>query len=121
MQKDSRQDVVSVYSTDKGRICPGCGEAVGACTCGKKQAPAGKNGTVYISRQTKGRKGKGVSLVSGVPLAPVGLADLAKKLKQKCGSGGTVKDGIIEIQGDHRQALKAELERLGYSVKLSGG
>ncbi len=121
MRKKSRQDVVAVYSTDQGRICPDCGQAVTACTCGKQQAPVEKKRTVYIARQTKGRKGKGVSLVTGVPLEPAALAGLAQKLKQKCGSGGTVKDGVIEIQGDHRQVLKAELEKLGYSVKLSGG
>ena len=74
-----------------------------------------------IGRQTKGRKGAGVSLVTGVPLDDKDLKKLAKQLKQKCGTGGTVKSGTIEIQGDHRDVLKQELSKLGYTVKLSGG
>ncbi len=79
------------------------------------------DGIVRISRQTKGRKGAGVSLVTGVPLDDKNLKNLAKQLKQKCGTGGTIKSGIIEIQGDHRDLLKQELLKLGYTVKLSGG
>jgi len=78
------------------------------------------DGIVRISRQTKGRKGAGVSLVTGVPLDGKELKNLAKKLKQKCGTGGTIKSGIIEIQGDHRDTLKQELTKLGYTVKLAG-
>lgn len=74
-----------------------------------------------VGRETKGRKGKGVTLVSGLPLDGANLQILAKQLKQRCGSGGTVKDGIIEIQGDHRELLIAELTRQGYKVKQSGG
>ena len=72
-------------------------------------------------RETKGRKGKGVSLITGVPLNDNDLRTLAKQLKQKCGSGGTVKNGVIEIQGDHRDTLMAELKKKGYTVKKSGG
>ncbi len=74
-----------------------------------------------IRRETKGRKGKGVTNVSGVNLADAELKTLAKLLKQTCSTGGTVKDGVIEIQGDHRQILKTELEKRGHQVKLAGG
>ena len=79
------------------------------------------DGVVRVSRQTKGRKGKGVTLISGVPLSGDELKVLARTLKQKCGSGGTVKDGIIEIQGDHREMLVAELSKNKWVVKKSGG
>jgi translation initiation factor 1 len=79
------------------------------------------DGTVRVSRETKGRKGKGVSLVSGVPLGAEALAALAKELKQRCGTGGTVKDGVIEIQGDHRDRLIEELQSRGHRVKRAGG
>lgn len=72
-------------------------------------------------RETKGRKGKGVTLITGVPLDDEGLKQLAKTLKQKCGSGGSIKDGVIEIQGDHRDVLEKELSGLGYKVKRAGG
>jgi len=113
-----------VYSTESGRLCPGCGEALGACCC-NEQAGAERlatlDGVVRIRRETSGRKGKGVTTISGVPLVEKDLKALAKKLKQRCGTGGAVKDGIIEIQGDHRDTLKAALEAEGYKVKLAGG
>jgi translation initiation factor 1 len=80
-----------------------------------------RDGVVRVSRETKGRKGKGVTLISGVPLHPDGLRALAKEFKQTCGSGGTVKEGIIEIQGDHRDFLVDALQKKGYTVKRSGG
>ena len=80
-----------------------------------------KPGVVRVGRETKGRKGKGVTLVTGVPLAAAELAKLGKELKKKCGTGGTVKDGVIEIQGDHRDRLVAELEKRGWTVKRAGG
>jgi translation initiation factor 1 len=99
-----------VYSTDAGRI---------------KETQTAQaietDGIVRIRRETKGRKGKGVTTVSGVGLAEAELKTLAKQLKQKCSTGGTVKDGVIEIQGDHRDKLKVELEKLGHNVKLAGG
>ncbi len=79
------------------------------------------DGIVRLMRETKGRKGKGVTLISGVPMDNEGLKKLTKSLKQKCGSGGSLKNGIIEIQGDHRDVLEKELGRLGYKVKRSGG
>lgn len=111
-----------VYSTRHGRMCPRCGRAESACSCGAKSAtPPPVDGIVRVSRETKGRKGKGVTLITGVPLAGPELADLARELKQRCGTGGTVKDGVIEIQGDHRDLLISELEKRGWKAKKAGG
>ncbi|MBY0459613.1 MAG: hypothetical protein K2V38_20025, partial [Gemmataceae bacterium] len=77
--------------------------------------------TVKLSRETAGRKGKGVTVVSELPFNDDDLKELATKLKNKCGTGGTAKDGRIEIQGDHRDKLAEELEKLGYKVKRAGG
>ncbi len=110
-----------VYSTDQGRLCPACGQPVAGCACNRAKALAKSDGVVRILRQTKGRKGKGVSLITGLPLAQDQLEELATRLKQRCGAGGAVKDGVIEIQGDHREALALELKKLGYVVKLAGG
>ena len=101
-----------VFSTETGRIRPEKKPA--------QSVPKG-DGIVRVGRETKGRKGAGVTVVTGVPLHPEGLKDLAKKLKQKCGTGGTVKDRVIEIQGDHRDLLVAELQTMGYAVKKAGG
>ena len=101
-------------------MCPGCSEPVDQCKCGKKQAAAG-SGNVRVGRETKGRKGAGVTVVTGLGLPAGELAALASQLKKRCGSGGTVKDGVIEIQGDHRDLLVEELGRLGYVVRRSGG
>ncbi|MHC1788364.1 translation initiation factor Sui1 [Solidesulfovibrio sp.] len=110
-----------VYSTDHGRLCPGCGHPADRCACSRaKSVPTG-DGIVRIARQTKGRKGKGVCLVTGLPLPPEALEALARELKQRCGCGGTVKDGVIEIQGDNRELLAGELGKRGYVVRLAGG
>jgi translation initiation factor 1 len=104
-------DLDIVFSTDKGRIKPE-----------KKPQTAPKgDGIVRVGRETKGRKGKGMTVVTGVPMHPEGLKDLAKTLKQKCGTGGTVKGQSIEIQGDFRDLLVAELQSMGFTVKKSGG
>jgi translation initiation factor 1 len=79
------------------------------------------DGIVRVGREAQGRKGTGVTVISGVPLDEAGLAALARELKQRCGSGGTAKEGVIEIQGDHRERLVTELEGRGYRVKKSGG
>ena len=110
-----------VYSTDLGRFCPSCGKAEQGCTCRTGQERSDGDGIVRISRQTKGRKGSGVSLVNGLSLGDKDLKKLAGTLKKKCGCGGTVKNGIIEIQGDKREVIAEELARLGYKVKLAGG
>ena len=86
----------------------------------KPSAPKG-DGIVRVGRETKGRKGAGVTVITGIPSHPEGLEKLAKQFKQQCGTGGTVKNGVIEIQGDHRDLLVAELQKIGYTVKRSGG
>ena len=107
----SFDDLDIVFSSDKGRIKP---------EKKKPAAPKG-DGIVRVGCETKGRKGAGMTIITGVPLHPEGLKDLAKKLKQKCGVGGALKDENIEIQGDQRELLKGELEKMGYTVKISGG
>ena len=109
-----------VYSTDTGRTCPGCGHPVKQCCCRKKSRQPGTT-AVRVSRQTKGRKGGTVCLITGVDLGDAELKKLAKQLKKKCGSGGTVKNGVIEIQGDHRGFLVDALIKLGFKAKPAGG
>ena len=109
-----------VYSTDAGRMCPACRMAVAACVCAQaRSAPAG-DGIVRVSRETKGRAGKGVTLVKGLALDAAALALLGKQLKAACGSGGTVKDGVIEVQGDHCERVIALLQAQGRTVKRAG-
>ena len=110
-----------VYSTELGKVCPKCGNPIKNCICGKHSSGIPNDGIVRIGRETKGRKGSGVSIITGVPLDDKDMKKLAKQLKQKCGTGGTVKSGTIEIQGDHRDILKQELIKLGYTVIQSGG
>jgi translation initiation factor 1 len=110
-----------VYSSDQGRLCPRCGQSLAQCRCAKKQEAPKGSGQVRVGRQTQGRKGKGVTVITGLPLAEAELLALARELKQRCGTGGTVKDGAIEIQGDHRDALVEELTRRGFAAKRSGG
>ncbi|MDB5897078.1 MAG: yciH [Ramlibacter sp.] len=109
-----------VYSTDFGRACPGCGKPMGQCICRQARAPAG-DGIVRVQRETKGRGGKAVTVVRGVPVDPAALEKLGKELKASCGTGGTVKDGIIEVQGDHVDKVIASLQGRGYTVKRAGG
>ncbi|PLX72896.1 MAG: stress response translation initiation inhibitor YciH [Desulfuromonas sp.] len=110
-----------VYSSETGRLCPSCNRPQASCTCSQKKSTPADDGVVRVSRSTAGRKGKGVTVITGVPLAGKELKELAKKLKQKCGSGGTVKDGVIEIQGEHRDLLVGELQKKGWNVKRAGG
>ena len=111
-----------VYSTDVGRVCPGCGQPAAQCACKAKVRPAG-DGIVRVSRETAGRKGKGVTVIRGLPLDDTALVLLAKQLKAACGSGGTAKDGVIEIQGDHLDKVMAGLKARpeGWTVKRAGG
>jgi len=102
-------------------MCSKCGNPTAACVCSKKKSLVAGDGIVRIGRETKGRKGKGVTIISGVPLDPSGLLALGKELKRKCGSGGTVKEGVIEIQGDHRELLFEDLQKRGWRIKHSGG
>jgi translation initiation factor 1 len=110
-----------VYSTDGGRLCPQCQRPVADCVCGDSRPAGTGDGIVRLYRETKGRGGRAVTLIKGLPLAGDALKALASQLKKKCGVGGATKGATIEIQGDQRQTLKAELERLGYRVIISGG
>ena len=111
-----------VYSTESGRMCPVCRQPAAACTCkpNAKAVPVG-DGVVRVSRQTKGRGGKSVTLVKGLALDPVALAVLGKQLRTACGSGGTVKDGVIEVQGDHCDLVMETLKKHGHDAKRAGG
>jgi translation initiation factor 1 len=111
-----------VYSTGIGERCPNCQRAARDCVC--KQGTPGKiasDGVVRVSRETQGRKGKGVTVIAGLGLPPDELAALATELKKRCGSGGAVENGRIEIQGDHRDRLVEELARRGWKAKRAGG
>jgi translation initiation factor 1 len=110
-----------VYSTEHGRMCPACGKPVGECVCRQEKTISAGDGIVRLSRETKGRKGKGVTLITGVGLDKQGLQKLAADLKRRCGAGGTVKGDTIEIQGDHRDLLLEELSKRGCTVKRAGG
>ncbi len=110
-----------VYSTDSGRMCPLCRQPVSACQCDTAKARPVTDGIVRVSRETKGRAGKGVTLVKGLDLDEADLVALGKQLKTMCGSGGTVKDGVIEVQGDHCERVVALLLAQGLKVKRAGG
>jgi len=111
-----------VHTSDAGLTCPGCERSKDRCVCTPDEPrPPDGDGVVRVSRETKGRKGKGVTLVTGVPLAGKELKALAKRLKARCSAGGSVKDGVIELQGEHRDTVAAELEGQGYVVKRVGG
>ena len=110
-----------VYSTEHGRMCPGCRKPHAQCVCSRDTAIPASDGTVRVSRETKGRKGKGVTLIKGLALDALLLAQLGKQLKTVCGSGGTVKDGVIEIQGDHCERVIENLKKQGWVVKRAGG
>jgi translation initiation factor 1 len=110
-----------VYSTDPGFAdrCPRCGRR--PCRCPRPQSLPPEKQTVHIWRDRKGRAGKTVTVVRDLQLAPSDMAALAKRLKSVCGTGGSVKDGNIEIQGDHRDRVAAALQALGYHTRLAGG
>ncbi|GAC1471257.1 MAG: translation initiation factor Sui1 [Desulfuromonadaceae bacterium] len=109
----SNSNSTLVYSTETGRVKPG-----GA---GSKPVSQQVDGIVRLRREVKGRGGGTVIVISGIPLSASEIKELAGALKKRCGCGGTVKDGVIEIQGDHRDALSAELQARGFKVKLAGG
>ncbi|KDE39153.1 MAG: translation initiation factor Sui1 [Nitrincola lacisaponensis] len=113
-----------VYSTETGQHCPDCAEPVSQCRCDQladAERIASLDGIVRIRREVAGRKGKGVITITGVPLPEPELKALTKKLKQRCGTGGSLKSGVIEIQGDQRDLIKTLLEAEGFKVKLAGG
>ncbi len=110
-----------VYTTGQGRICARCSEPVAKCLCTQNpRAPRG-DGIARVRREVQGRRGKPVTTIAGLPLPDDELRALAGELKRRCGSGGTVKDRVIEIQGDHRDRVVSELEERGYTVKRAGG
>jgi translation initiation factor 1 len=119
MNRDDKS--ITVYSSERGRICPGCGQPTGKCSCRKQAVLPQGDGTARVSRSTRGRGGKCVSLITGLHLGTDELSKLAKHLKHKCGSGGTVKEGVIEIQGDHREQIVKELTGLCHKARLAGG
>ncbi len=110
-----------VYSTEAGRMCPACRSPVAECVC-KAQATASSkgDGVVRVSRETKGRGGKAVTLVRGLDLDAAALAALGKRLRTACGAGGTVKDGVLEVQGDHCERVIDWLKIEGWTVKRAG-
>jgi translation initiation factor 1 len=110
-----------VYSSESGRACPHCDNPIANCVCQKNPRADRGDGIVRIRREVKGRRGKTVTAISGIPLPEDELRALAGDLKRSCGTGGSAKDGVIEIQGDHRDTLATLLRDRGYTVKLAGG
>lgn len=110
-----------VYSTDSAaaKRCPRCGSY--PCRCPRPKSLPPQEQTASIRREKKGRKGKTVTVIMDLTLTPEDLKALSKELKKKCGSGGAVKNGTIEIQGDHRDKAAAELQKMGYKTKFVGG
>ncbi|AMN47336.1 hypothetical protein ACG33_09555 [Steroidobacter denitrificans] len=123
----SRDDGGIVYSTGIGERCPNCLRARPECVCRKgtpgkgASGKAAADGVVRVSRETQGRKGKGVTVIAGLGLPEPELQLLATELKKHCGCGGSVENGRIEIQGDHRDRLVEDLTRRGWAVKRAGG
>ena len=110
-----------VYSTDAGRMCPVCRQPVASCVCRQAARPANGDGIVRVTRESKGRGGKTVTLVRGLALDDEALAALAKRLRSACGAGGTLKDGVVEVQGDHAERIVQLLQGEGWRVKRAGG
>ncbi len=115
----------TVYSSEQGRLCPHCGLPAKKCQC--RANPRGTvlntegDGIARVGRSSKGRGGKTVTTVTGLPMRADDLASLARDLKRLCGTGGSVKDGVIEIQGDRRDAVMEELARRDIRAKRTGG
>jgi translation initiation factor 1 len=110
-----------VYSTEHGRMCPNCGRPKTQCACRSSTRAFPSDGIVRVRREVKGRAGKTVTTVNGLPLRGAALEALASELKRKCSAGGSVKDGVIVVQGDHRNTVVPILEARGYRVKQAGG
>jgi len=102
-------------------MCPACRRPIAQCTCRSSSAPPPGDGIVRVLRETKGRGGKAVTVVRGVPVEAAALLKLGQDLKAACGTGGTVKDGAIEVQGDHVEKVMALLQQRGFQVKRAGG
>lgn len=113
-----------VYSTDSGRMCPTCRLPAADCQCkaqAKAQALPKGDGVVRVSRDSKGRGGKTMTVVRGLSLDAEALATLGKRLRTACGAGGTAKEGVLEVQGDHVERVIAWLQQEGWTVKRAGG
>lgn len=110
-----------VYSTGSGRMCPVCRKAIAQCTCPTSAPAAPGDGIVRISREKKGRGGRVVTVVRGLTADALTLETMARQLKAACGSGGAVKDGAVEVQGDHRDKIATLLIGQGLKVKQAGG
>jgi len=111
-----------VYSTDGGRMCPTCRQPLSACNCAAAANSVLRgDGAVRVSRESKGRGGKTVTLVRGLDLDDAALQAMGKQLRTACGAGGTTKDGVLEVQGDHAQRVLAWLQQHGISAKRTGG
>lgn len=110
-----------VYSTDGGRMCPKCRQPLGQCTCGQRTSAPASGGAVRVSRETGGRNGKSVTVIRGLALDEAALILLGKELRTACGSGGTVKKGAIEVQGDHCDRIVELLAKRFGNVRRSGG
>jgi translation initiation factor 1 len=122
MTRSKDPDFRLVYSTDQGEICLDCGKPRSRCSCANDKLGVVKgDGNVKVRRETKGRGGKTVTTVTGLPLTKADLATLLKDLKRVCGTGGTEKDGVLEIQGDHCEAVMGELSKRGIRSKRAGG
>tara|TARA_B100000686_G_C16750264_1_gene952023 strand:+ start:1405 stop:1770 length:366 start_codon:yes stop_codon:yes gene_type:complete len=120
--KYKNRNASPVYSSVHGSVCPDCSEPVSRCRCaGQNSKPPSSIGVVRVGRETKGRKGKGVTVVTGLLMPVADLQQLAKKLKVQCGAGGTTRDGVIEIQGEHRDTVIRALETEGIVAKKAGG
>jgi len=105
----------TVWSSDQGDL-----RKKNQTTSSRKSLPPQQQ-TIYLHRETSGRRGSAVTLVKNLMLSEDDLKALAKKLKQECGTGGTIKDGVIEIQGEQREKIAGILQKLGYKVKIAGG
>ena len=110
-----------VYSTDQGRICPQCDKSAHQGPCATPQSNSQGDGIVRLRREPKGHKGAGITIIEGLNVEPAALKALAKKINQRCSSGGAIKAGVIQIQGNHRDIIKDLLEQEGHTVRLSGG
>lgn len=119
--RDRKRGGRLVYSTELGRTCPDCRQPLAECRCAANRPAPGHSGPVVVGRETRGRKGSGVTVISGLPLDGAALAELARELKKHLGSGGTVRDDRIEIQGDKRDRIVQELSKRGFDVRRSGG
>ena len=110
-----------IYSTEHGKMCPNCAKPLSKCLCLQIKKGFKDDGIVRVRTETKGRNGKGVTIITGIHLEHNKLLKFAKILKQKLGTGGAVKSGVIEIQGEHKKRLIEELKKQGFTVKISGG